>query len=124
MKTFDSTVGLWVIAGCPVAVYAEELHHLIPHVGLKLATTVGSEVEWHTEPGDPSTDEGTCNGLGGDVSEGYSFRPACEFVYAGEEVPISTGVRKRADDVDVYVVKPVSYWCEGSSGRVGVAVYL
>ena len=84
---------------------AEQSHAFTPQARLELGSTIRSEAERNTEPGDPRTNENTGDRIRCDVHKKCSFRPADESVGAAKDVPVAVGVRQRANDVDVDVVK-------------------
>lgn len=64
-------------------------HEFVPQLRFKLVATVWRKAERHTKFGNPYADEGTSNGVHGDVGKTSCFRSAGDAIYAGEEVPVA-----------------------------------
>lgn len=105
MEPFHCSVGLGVVAGGPVPTDSQKSHDSAPHAGLELTPTVGRQAEGDTESRDPRANEGTGDGVGGDVSQWCSFGPSCETVDASQDVPVTTGVGKRSNQVNVDMIE-------------------
>ena len=76
MKSFDETVGLWVVRRSCVVTDSPCSHQLVPHGRSKLASAVGSDCFRDAEGTDPTVCEGIDDRFGGDVFEGDGCGPA------------------------------------------------
>ena len=84
MKAFNQTIGTGVVGGSSGTADAEELHEMVPKMGLELSSSVRSQGGWDTKTRDPAGQEclGDCFCAG--VGEGNGFWPTGEAVHAGE----------------------------------------
>ena len=101
-----------MIAGNLLASKFKQSHNSTPQAKFELASTVQYGTEKDTEFGDIRTDESTGDGVRCDVLKRCSFRSVSESVGIGKGVPITIGVRQRANDFDQDVVEYLKDWLE------------
>ena len=57
MKAFNQTIGTGVVGGSSGTADAEELHEMVPKMGLELSSSVRSQGGWDTKTRDPAGQE-------------------------------------------------------------------
>ena len=93
-----------------------------PEAGGKLRATVGDDVGWHTKAGDPGGEEGSGTGSGSGVVERFSFHPASRAVNDRENVSVSLGGGKGANQVNVDVGETAGRNGNGGGPEMDTAV--
>ena len=91
MKTFDHTIGTWMVCGSVSAFDAKQGGQVLEERRFELRTAIHCNSGWKTEIGDPSGNKCAGDCFSEDIGNWNCFRQASESVNTRKEVTKTIG---------------------------------